>query len=105
MYGFLAAESGFEPEQSESESLVLPLHNSAICLFQTTIIWYHKFLCLSILFLKKYCIQNQQKRIKKIYIFYDINQNKNIEKIPEKWYNGKQYDKMQVIWILSRFAS
>lgn len=34
----LAAESGFEPEQSESESLVLPLHNSAICLFQTTII-------------------------------------------------------------------
>lgn len=27
---FLAAESGFEPEQSESESLVLPLHNSAI---------------------------------------------------------------------------
>lgn len=29
---FLAAESGFEPEQSESESLVLPLHNSAISL-------------------------------------------------------------------------
>ena len=27
---FLAAESGFEPEQSESESLVLPLHYSAM---------------------------------------------------------------------------
>ena len=26
----MAAESGFEPEQSESESLVLPLHNSAL---------------------------------------------------------------------------
>ncbi len=26
----LAAGSGFEPEQSESESLVLPLHNPAI---------------------------------------------------------------------------
>ena len=25
----LAAESGFEPEQNESESFVLPLHNSA----------------------------------------------------------------------------
>ncbi len=27
----VAAESGFEPEQSESESLVLPLHYSAMC--------------------------------------------------------------------------
>ena len=27
---FLAAESGFEPEQNESESFVLPLHNSAM---------------------------------------------------------------------------
>lgn len=27
---FLAAEEGFEPSQSESESLVLPLHYSAI---------------------------------------------------------------------------
>ena len=25
----MAAESGFEPEQNESESFVLPLHNSA----------------------------------------------------------------------------
>ncbi len=27
---FLAAEEGFEPSQTESESAVLPLHNSAI---------------------------------------------------------------------------
>ena len=27
--GFLAAELGFEPRQTESESAVLPLHNSA----------------------------------------------------------------------------
>ena len=27
---FLAAELGFEPRQTESESAVLPLHNSAI---------------------------------------------------------------------------
>ena len=27
----LAAEEGFEPSQTESESVVLPLHNSAIC--------------------------------------------------------------------------
>ena len=27
----LAAEEGFEPSQNESESLVLPLHYSAIC--------------------------------------------------------------------------
>ncbi len=27
---FMAAESGFEPEQNESESFVLPLHNSAM---------------------------------------------------------------------------
>ena len=26
----LAAESGFEPQQTESESVVLPLHHSAI---------------------------------------------------------------------------
>lgn len=26
---FLAAEEGFEPSQTESESVVLPLHNSA----------------------------------------------------------------------------
>ena len=27
----VAAEEGFEPSQTESESVVLPLHNSAIC--------------------------------------------------------------------------
>ena len=27
---FMAAEEGFEPSQTESESVVLPLHNSAI---------------------------------------------------------------------------
>ena len=27
---FLAAEEGFEPSQTESESVVLPLHNSAM---------------------------------------------------------------------------
>ena len=31
-HGFrVAAEEGFEPSQTESESVVLPLHNSAIC--------------------------------------------------------------------------
>ena len=29
---FLAAGEGFEPSQTESESVVLPLHNPAICL-------------------------------------------------------------------------
>ena len=29
---FVAAEEGFEPSQTESESVVLPLHNSAISL-------------------------------------------------------------------------
>ncbi len=29
-YFYLAAELGFEPRQTESESVVLPLHNSAI---------------------------------------------------------------------------
>ena len=28
--GVMAAEEGFEPSQTESESVVLPLHNSAI---------------------------------------------------------------------------
>ena len=28
--GLLAAELGFEPRQTESESVVLPLHNSAM---------------------------------------------------------------------------
>ena len=27
--GLMAAEEGFEPSQTESESVVLPLHNSA----------------------------------------------------------------------------
>ena len=30
-YFILAAELGFEPRQTESESAVLPLHNTAIC--------------------------------------------------------------------------
>ena len=29
--GMMVAEEGFEPSQTESESVVLPLHNSAIC--------------------------------------------------------------------------
>ena len=32
MCAFVAAEEGFEPSQTESESAVLPLHNSAISL-------------------------------------------------------------------------
>ena len=32
--GAMAAEEGFEPSQTESESVVLPLHNSAISLLQ-----------------------------------------------------------------------
>ena len=41
--GFLAAELGFEPRQTESESVVLPLHNSALfcAVFLTTMILYH----------------------------------------------------------------
>ena len=39
---FLAAELGFEPRQTESESAVLPLHNSAMALSteSLTIIYY-----------------------------------------------------------------
>ena len=32
--GFGPAEEGFEPSQTESESVVLPLHNSAILYYQ-----------------------------------------------------------------------
>ena len=42
LYINLAAELGFEPRQTESESVVLPLHNSAINLL------YHIFLFESI---------------------------------------------------------
>ena len=34
-YGELAAEEGFEPSHTESESAVLPLHNSAISLLRS----------------------------------------------------------------------
>ena len=37
-FSFLAAELGFEPRQTESESAVLPLHNSAIFLTTDNII-------------------------------------------------------------------
>ena len=45
---FLAAELGFEPRQTESESAVLPLHNSAI--FLTTDIIITDFFKMSSLF-------------------------------------------------------
>ena len=32
----MAAEEGFEPSQTESESVVLPLHNSAMLLIFTS---------------------------------------------------------------------
>ena len=35
---FLAGEEGFEPSQTESESVVLPLHNSPIFAFCSNII-------------------------------------------------------------------
>ena len=42
---FLAAESGFEPEQSESESLVLPLHYSAMFICNENYYNTRYFLC------------------------------------------------------------
>ena len=36
--GDLVAELGFEPRQTESESVVLPLHNSAVLITATSII-------------------------------------------------------------------
>ena len=48
---FLAAELGFEPRQTESESAVLPLHNSAIIFTTDNIIT--DFLKMSSVFLKK----------------------------------------------------
>ena len=47
---FLAAELGFEPRHTESESAVLPLHNSAIR-FSKRMILYHKLNDLSRCFL------------------------------------------------------
>ena len=47
----LAAELGFEPRQTESESAVLPLHNSAIIFATDIIIPY--FFKMSSVFLKK----------------------------------------------------
>ena len=40
---YMAAEEGFEPSQTESESVVLPLHNSAILNFlrPQRIVWIH----------------------------------------------------------------
>ena len=42
----MAGEEGFEPSQTESESVVLPLHNSPISLSAPTL--YHKKIGLSI---------------------------------------------------------
>jgi hypothetical protein len=49
----LAAEEGFEPSQTESESVVLPLHNSAMFLFETARFIIPKHTDLSIPFLEK----------------------------------------------------
>ena len=48
----MVAELGFEPRHTESESAVLPLHNSAIIrgLSKTTRIIYNVFFCLSTVF-------------------------------------------------------
>ena len=35
----LAGEQGFEPQQTESESVVLPLHNSATCLLRQNLLY------------------------------------------------------------------
>ena len=48
----MAAELGFEPRQTESESAVLPLHNSAIFLTTDNIIT--DFFNMSSVFLKKF---------------------------------------------------
>ena len=51
----MVAELGFEPRQTESESAVLPLHNSAIlnCYACDAYIVYNEFCNLSICFLEK----------------------------------------------------
>ena len=48
----VAAEEGFEPSHTESESAVLPLHNSAIfaCFSLTQKVLYHRKTALSIVF-------------------------------------------------------
>ena len=52
----MAAELGFEPRQTESESVVLPLHNSAILSFQLfaqRVVLYHEKTDLSRVFTEK----------------------------------------------------
>lgn len=66
----MAAEEGFEPSHTESESAVLPLHNSAILFHNVIIIPY--FFDLSILFfifyLLFFCFLFSLKKINKIYL-------------------------------------
>ena len=55
----MAAEEGFEPSQTESESVVLPLHNSASFLaanHQTAIIIIANYFYLSIIFFNFFII-------------------------------------------------
>ena len=65
---FMAAEEGFEPSQAESESAVLPLHNSAIFNLSTcsavNIIYYIRMqrTC-QYLFFKKYKIIRKKRAI------------------------------------------
>ena len=62
----LAAEEGFEPSQTESESVVLPLHNSAPIEFQRGLL-YHKSFYLSIFFL--FFLMNFCNNIRKHHAF------------------------------------
>lgn len=63
MYGFLAAEHGFEPRQTDSETVVLPLHNSAMSRMER-VLFYQRFYDLSIAFPKKLRIFMTKKNIR-----------------------------------------
>ena len=74
---FLAAELGFEPRHTESESAVLPLHNSAkfIALGFRACIFYHSKIDLSSTFDKNiflYSFYNKNLLYLKRYMCYNI---------------------------------
>ena len=76
----VAARLGFEPRQTESESVVLPLHNRAICclLTESTFIIITLFLEMSTPFFKK------------IKLFSEVILGHSIGKSVPLWYNIKQ---------------
>ena len=78
----LAAEEGFEPSQTESESVVLPLHNSAV------------FSCL--LPCDLYSIQRNTSSVKHFFqkfLFFYIGSQEPVEPVgisPGIWYDNKR---------------